>query len=206
MITTTLDICSKLMEPEIPNDKSRRPMVAVIGDASVDASGDKARCARELGALIIERRWRLVTGGLGGVMREASAGARACPAWRDGDIIGVIPSSDPSTANPFVDVVIATGMDHLRNSIVAHADAVIVVGGGAGTLSEIALAWIYRRLIVALPLEGWGARLAGQKLDDRVRYKGFPEDQIWRAGSPREAVTLVDGLLGKYDIRHRAIG
>lgn len=194
------------MEPEAPSNLKRRPMVSVIGDASIDPDGAKAVAARQLGALIIERRWRLVTGGMGGVMKEASAGARASAAWEDGDIIGVLPGSDPATANPYVDVVIPTGMDHLRNSIVAHADAIIVIGGGAGTLSEIALGWIYRRLIVALPHEGWSAKLAGTKIDQRVRYKDIPEDQVYEASTASEAVELVAKLLPQYQRRHGGIG
>lgn len=180
-------------------------MVSVIGDASIDPAGAKAVAARQVGALIVERRWRLVTGGMGGVMKEASAGARASAAWVDGDIIGVLPGSDPATANPFVDVVIPTGMDHLRNSIVAHADAIIVIGGGAGTLSEIALGWIYRRFIVALPHEGWGSRLAGQKIDARRRYDDIPDDQIWAAQSPGEAVQMVATLMPRYNKRNHGI-
>jgi len=180
-------------------------MVAVIGDASTDPDGAKAVAARLAGALIIERRWRLVTGGMGGVMQEASAGARASAAWMDGDIIGVLPGSDPAAANPFVDVVIPTGMDHLRNSIVAHSDAMIVIGGGAGTLSEIALGWIYRRPIVALPHEGWGSRLAGQKIDSRGRYDDIPDDQIWAAQSPIEAVQMVEKLMPRYNKRSHGI-
>ena len=180
-------------------------MVAVIGDASADPAGAKAVAARQVGALIIERRWRLVTGGMGGVMKEASAGARASVAWVDGDIIGITPGSDPAAANPFVDVVIATGMDHLRNSIVANSDAIIVIGGGAGTLSEIALAWIYRRPIVALPHEGWGSRLAGQKIDSRGRYDDIPDDQIWAAQSPSEAVQMVEKLMHRYNKRSHGI-
>jgi uncharacterized protein (TIGR00725 family) len=161
--------------------------------------------ARQVGALVIERRWRLLTGGMGGVMKEASAGARSSPAWVDGDIIGVLPGSDPAAANPFVDVVIPTGMDHLRNSVVAHADAIIVIGGGAGTLSEIALGWIYRRLIVALPHEGWGAKLSGLRIDRRVRYKDIPEDCVYAAPTPLEAVALIAKYLPSYQRRHDAI-
>jgi uncharacterized protein (TIGR00725 family) len=138
-------------------------------------------------------------------MKEASAGARASAAWVDGDIIGIAPGSDPAAANPFVDVVIATGMDHLRNSIVAHSDAIIVIGGGAGTLSEIALGWIYRRPIVALPHEGWGSRLSGQKIDSRRRYDDIPDDQIWAAQSPIEAVKMVEKLLPRYNKRSHGI-
>jgi uncharacterized protein (TIGR00725 family) len=180
-------------------------MVAVIGDASTDPAGAKAVAARQVGALIIEHRWRLVTGGMGGVMKEASAGARASAAWVDGDIIGIAPGSDPAAANPFVDVVVATGMDHLRNSIVAHSDAIIVIGGGAGTLSEIALAWIYRRLIVALPYEGWGEKLAGMKIDQRIRYKDIPDDCVYGVGSAAQAVELVARLLPQYQRRHTGI-
>ena len=193
------------MEHEAPSNLKRRPMVAVIGDASTDPAGAKAVAARQVGALIIEHRWRLVTGGMGGVMKEASAGARASAAWVDGDIIGIAPGSDPAAANPFVDVVVATGMDHLRNSIVAHSDAIIVIGGGAGTLSEIALAWIYRRLIVALPYEGWGGKLAGMKIDQRIRYKDIPDDCVYGAGSSAQAVELVARLLPQYQRRHSGI-
>ncbi len=193
------------MELEAPSNLKRRPMVAVIGDASTDPAGAKAVAARQVGALIIEHRWRLVTGGMGGVMKEASAGARASAAWVDGDIIGIAPGSDPAAANPFVDVVVATGMDHLRNSIVAHSDAIIVIGGGAGTLSEIALAWIYRRLIVALPYEGWGGKLAGMKIDQRIRYKDIPDDCVYGAGSAAQAVELVARLLPQYQRRHSGI-
>lgn len=193
------------METEAPTNLKRRPMVAVIGDASTDPAGAKAVAARQVGALIIEHRWRLVTGGMGGVMKEASAGARASAAWVDGDIIGIAPGSDPAAANPFVDVVVATGMDHLRNSIVAHSDAIIVIGGGAGTLSEIALAWIYRRLIVALPYEGWGGKLAGMKIDQRIRYKDIPDDCVYGAGSAAQAVELVARLLPQYQRRHSGI-
>jgi len=188
-----------------PSLIQRRPMVAVIGDASVEASSPKAFAAREVGAQIIEKRWRLVTGGLGGVMIEASAGARAAPSWCDGDIIGLTPGSDPASANPFVDVVIATGMDHLRNSLVAHSDAIIVIGGGAGTLSEIALGWIYRRLIVALPYEGWGGKLAGTKIDQRVRYKDIPDDCVYAADSSAQAIEIITRLLPRYQRRHSGI-
>lgn len=183
----------------------RRPMVAVIGDASLSPGDPKIAASRELGSLIIGRRWRLVTGGLGGVMQEASAGARTSPAWRDGDVVGVIPGSDPAVANPYVDVVISTGMDHMRNSIVAHSDAIIVVGGGAGTLSEVALGWIYRRLIIALPYEGWGARLAGSRIDARIRYKEMPDDCVRAATTPAEAISMAERLLPLYDRRHGKI-
>lgn len=193
------------MTPDETPRPAGRPLVAVVGDASLESGDAKAACARAIGALIMEQRWRLVTGGLGGVMGEASAGARSSSAWRDGDIIGVIPGSDPASANPYVDVVIPTGMDHLRNSIVAHSDAIIVIGGGAGTLSEIALAWIYRRLIVALPHEGWGARLAGKKVDSRSRYKDMPEDCVWSAATPEQAIALARELLPRHVRRHHGI-
>ena len=72
-------------------------------------------------------------------------------------MIGVLPGLIAADANPFVDVVVPTGMNYARNTIlVAMADVVVAVGGGSGTLSEIALAWQHGKPIVTLDLgEGW---------------------------------------------------
>ncbi len=43
---------------------------------------------------------------------------------------------------------------HARNALVAHAAALVAIGGGAGTLSEVALAWVQRRLVIAFRLPG----------------------------------------------------
>ncbi|MCA9689198.1 MAG: TIGR00725 family protein [Myxococcales bacterium] len=145
--------------------RPRRATVAVIGGA--DEPAGILAAAEALGAGVIAAGHRLITGGLGGVMEAACRGARRSPAWTEGSIVGVLPGIDPRAANPFVDVVITTGIGHLRNGIVvSSADVVVAIGGGAGTLSELALAWIHGRPIIALDV-GWGARLGGARLDDR---------------------------------------
>jgi uncharacterized protein (TIGR00725 family) len=101
-------------------------------------------------------------------MRAASEGARSSDRYREGDIVGIVPGADPGDANVFVDIVVPTNMGIARNVlVVASASAVVAIGGGAGTLSEIAVAWQLAKPIVALDVEGWSRRLQRAKLDDR---------------------------------------
>lgn len=171
----------------------RRPVAAVVGATS--PSHAILHAAEDIGAGLVEAGFRIATGGLGGVMTAASRGARNASAWTDGCVIGVLPGLVVTDANPFVDVVVPTGMNYARNIIlVAMADVVVAVGGGSGTLSEIALAWQHGKPIVTLDLgEGWSARLAGERLDHRR------EDLLHRATSAEEAVRLAGELLGSRD-------
>ena len=106
--------------------------IAVIGAA--DASAEEYATACAVGALIAS--WgTLVCGGLGGVMEAACKGAQE----QGGLTVGILP--DTGNGNPYLDVIIRTGLGHARNVLVVQsADAVIAVGGSHGTLSEIAIA------------------------------------------------------------------
>jgi uncharacterized protein (TIGR00725 family) len=65
--------------------------------------------------------------------------------------VGLLPGDDPAEANPYIDVAIATSLRHGRNAVLARtADGVIAVGGGLGTLSEIALALRNGRPVIGL--------------------------------------------------------
>lgn len=163
-------------------------IAAVVGANS--ASGAISEAAECVGRGLVDAGLRVATGGLGGVMEAASRGARSSSRWNDGAVIGVLPGLVAADANPFVDIVIPTGMNYGRNTIlVAMADVVIAVGGGAGTLSEIALAWQHGKPIVALDLgEGWSGRLAGEALDRRR------SDTVHRASTAREAIALAVSL------------
>jgi uncharacterized protein (TIGR00725 family) len=90
-----------------------------------------------VGRLLAERGATVVCGGLGGTMEAACRGARAA----GGTTLGLLPGLDRSDANPFVSMAVPTGLGEARNALVVRAaDAVIALGGGYGTLSEIALA------------------------------------------------------------------
>lgn len=166
----------------------RRPVVAVIGNGQATAAA--CAVAEELGRLLVERGFRVVTGGLGGVMEAASRGAQQAANKHDGDVIGILPGTDATSANPYVDIVIPTGMGLARNVLVVQtAAAVVAVGGGAGTLSEMAHAWQSDRLLVAIALDGVSGQFAGSSLDARDR------PPILRANSAREAVdSVANGL------------
>jgi len=112
-----------------------RLLIAVVGGST--CTSEEAEWAAALGRLVAERGAVLLCGGLGGVMAAAARGAKQA----GGLTVGILPGSDSEDANPHVDVPLATGMGEMRNALIVRAaHAVIAIGGGWGTLSEIALA------------------------------------------------------------------
>jgi uncharacterized protein (TIGR00725 family) len=102
-----------------------------------------------VGRLVAARGAVLVCGGLAGVMEAACRGAKD----GGGTTVGILPGAERSAANEFVDVAIPTGLGEARNALVVRAaDALIAVGGGYGTLSEIAFA-----LKAGKPVAGLGS-------------------------------------------------
>jgi uncharacterized protein (TIGR00725 family) len=119
--------------------------VAVAGTG--DAGEGELAVAEEVGAGLAAAGAVVVTGGLGGIMEAACRGARS----RLGVTVGLLPGDDRSAANGWVSVAIPTGLGELRNGLIVRAcDAVVAIGGGPGTLSEIALALKTGRGVVGL--------------------------------------------------------
>ena len=134
---------------------SRAPQVAVSGGGA-DPGPEALEAAREVGRRLAEAGATLVCGGLGGVMEAAARGA----AQAGGEVIGILPGTDPDDANEHCTRVVATGTGHARNlAVVASADAVIAIAGEWGTLSEIAFARRLERPVVTLG--SWELRGAG---------------------------------------------
>lgn len=113
-----------------------KPYIAVVG-AGDDVAPQLLTVAQAVGGELARRGAVVVTGGLGGVMEAACRGARTA----GGTTLAILPGDDRAAANDYVDVAVATGMGELRNGLVVRsADALVAIGGGPGTLSEIALA------------------------------------------------------------------
>ena len=102
-----------------------------------DAPAELRATAEEVGRALAARGAVVVTGGLGGVMETACRGARE----EGASTVGILPGLDRRDANPHVEIAVPTGLGEARNALIARAaDALIAVGGGYGTLSEVALA------------------------------------------------------------------
>lgn len=119
--------------------KHKPVIVGIMGSHRENAPSMKD--ARVLGEAIAKRGHILLTGGGPGVMKAASEGAHGA----GGLVIGILPSERKRPLsgypNDFVDIPIYTGMYEARNIINAKTPHVIVaLGGGAGTLSEMAIA------------------------------------------------------------------
>jgi uncharacterized protein (TIGR00725 family) len=140
-------------------------LIAVIGAG--ECGPELYQLAREVGALVAEAGAALVCGGLSGVMEGAARGAREA----GGVTLGLLPGDDRGSANPYIDLAVPTGMGEGRNFLVVRAaEAAIAIGGGHGTLSEIALAL------------KTGKRVVGLKTD----WEKIPG--VIKAESPSEAV------------------
>lgn len=177
-----------------------RQVVAVVGDAFVEKGSPKYELAFLTGKMLVDEGYRVQSGGLTGVMEAVCEGAHSSSRYREGDTIGLIPSYDRGRVNKYVDIVIPTGLDIIRNGMTGCADAVVAVGGGAGTLSEIAVSWSTFKLIIAYSsVEGWSSKLADTKLDERNRYPNIPDDRIYGAETPEEVAALLREKINLYN-------
>lgn len=146
----------------------RRPVLALIGNAG-EIPSELAEDAAAIGQAAVEAGFRIICGGRDGVMQAAARGAHQAANYREGDTIGVLPTYRHNEANPYIDIALPTGFGYARNMlVVSSADVVCALGGGSGTLSEIALAWQIGRPVLAWQARGgWAARLADTRLDTR---------------------------------------
>jgi uncharacterized protein (TIGR00725 family) len=159
----------------------RPPQAAVIGPGDVSDQTLLAD-AETIGAGLATAGAVVVTGGLGGVMAAASRGAHRA----GGRVIGMLPGTDMTDANPWVDVAVPTGLGQARNLLVVRgAQVVVAVGGSWGTLAEIALA---RRLAIpVVSLRGW--TIEGPSPGDGVEVVSDAEEAVraaasWLSSSP----------------------
>ncbi len=126
-------------------DWRNKKRVGVIGGSQTDESFLKL--AYKVGQLIAEKGAILVCGGLSGIMEAACRGTREA----GGLTVGILPGNFAGDANPHVDIPIATGLGHTRNSLVVmNADVLIAIDGRFGTLCEIAYAGIYGKKVIGL--------------------------------------------------------
>ena len=144
----------------------RNQLVAVIGAGSCDSP--VYQTARKLGQLLAEGDYTIICGGLGGVMEAACRGAME----KNGLTIGILPGEVANEANPYINIVIPSGMGIGRNLlIVRSAIAVIAISGGYGTLSEIAFA-----LQLEKPVIGLGT----WQVSDKIIQVESPEEALAR--------------------------
>jgi len=157
-----------------------RAWIAVVGPGERSDELELA-AAEEAGAAVADVGAGLVCGGLGGVMEAACRGARS----RGGLTVGLLPGTDRDAANGWVVVALPTGLGEARNALVVRAaDAVVAIGGGWGTLSEIALA-----LKTGVPVVGIGTWEPARG--------GSPVEGVVTMDDPRAAVAEALRLAGR---------
>jgi uncharacterized protein (TIGR00725 family) len=143
-------------------------IIAVIGDSS--CSTEEAKLAENVGELLAQQGAIIVCGGLGGVMEAVCRGAKL----KGGLAVGILPGENSSMANPWIDIPVVTGIGEARNvAVVKSAQAVIAIGGGYGTLSEIAYA--LKSNIPVVGLNTWSLSRNEREDDSIIRVQSATE-------------------------------
>ena len=147
--------------------------------------------AEAVGREIATRGAVLLTGGTNGVMEATSKGAKTA----GGLVIGILPGDTTHVANDYVDIPITTGFgfDYRSMVLVHSSDAIIMIGGGIGTLVELSEAYMqHKPVIIVESSGGWASRVKeiayeGLYLDHR--RENYPL-QVDYASDPKKVMDI----------------
>jgi uncharacterized protein (TIGR00725 family) len=148
----------------------RRPQVCILGSAEPGSAAHAL--AGEAGELLAQHGVTLVSGCGSPATRFAAERAVAA----GGAVVSIIPSAEMPGEDWPATTVIPCGMGDARNLLMALAgDACIVIGGRAGTISEVCLAWLHKRpLLPLVGAGGWSNDLPTNPPDERANSVMLP--------------------------------
>lgn len=172
--------------------------IGVIGQSGT-VSEEVYALAVEVGREIAARGAILLTGGTNGVMEAVSKGAKTA----GGLVVGILPGDHLDAANSYVDIPITTGLSFdYRSLILVHSsDAIVMIGGGNGTLGELSTAYLNcKPIVVVEPSGGWAARVRS------IAYDGLYMDtrrtvKLDFAHTAEEALDIVQAKVGTCERR-----
>jgi len=145
------------------NFDTRPPQICFLGSA--DPGSSAYELSGQAGELIANLGYTLVSGCGSAATRVAAERAHAI----GGRVVSIIPTDDIETPDWPCSVLIPCGMGDARNLLMALAgDACIVVGGRAGTISEVCMAWLHKRPLLPMTgCGGWSDQLEKNPPDER---------------------------------------
>jgi hypothetical protein len=145
--------------------------IGIIGPNKSGCSEELYKFGEILGQRLSSNNRTIICGGLGGFMEAVCKGTKCSTNTFYGQTIGILPDATSEMVNPYVDIVIPTGIGIARNIIIINsADIIIAAGGGAGTLSELAFAWQKKKRVLCVSeFGGWASKIANKDLDNRAK-------------------------------------
>ena len=157
---------------------NRNLQIGIMGSAAdLKYSKEAEEFAKELGLLIAKKGYTLVYGAEKDCCSLSTLSAKSC---RDngGLIIGITYSKSKEVwggEGYMPSVIIPCGLERgggREFTLVLSCDVIIAIGGGSGTLNEIAVAYQAGiPIVVADKFEGWSKKLSNKYLDKRKRLK-----------------------------------
>jgi uncharacterized protein (TIGR00725 family) len=163
----------------------RRKQVCVLGSAEPGSAA--YALAGEAGQLMASLGITVVSGCGSPATRHAAERAVAA----GGQVLSIIPEGEMPPPDWPATVVVPSGVGDARNLLMALAgDACLVIGGRAGTISEVCLAWLHKRPLLPLTgCGGWSDQLEQNPPDERKNSAILP----W-------------GSVAELEVRLRALG
>jgi uncharacterized protein (TIGR00730 family) len=118
-----------------------RKVIGIYGSANTQVGSSDYLDAYGLGAALAQAGYAVMTGGYGGTMGAVSHGASEAGGHAIGITVGLFKSRG-LIPNPFLhEEVHLPSLAERLNYLIVKPDAFVVLRGGVGTLSELALAW-----------------------------------------------------------------
>lgn len=163
-------------------NNKQKIIIGVMGGSH--ASNEDIDAAYRLGKLIASHEWILLNGGRAcGIMEASAKGA----VESGGTTVGILPDTDYDQASKYISIPIVTGLGNARNCInVLSSHYIVACPGGAGTLSEIALAIKNKKPLILLNFDTGGL------------FKKFADQHLlFSASTPEQVIEIIKDLIKK---------